>query len=116
MLFKPRPLPEGFASGNGRIEATEIDISNKTPGRVEEILVKEGDFVKAGQVVARMDTAVLDAQLREAEAKLQKALIGVETAKSLVTQRESEKTAALAVVGQREAERKSTSGRRRRRR
>jgi HlyD family secretion protein len=104
MLLKPRPLPEGFASGNGRIEATEIDIATKTPGRVKEISVKEGDFVKAGQVVARMDTAVLDAQLREAEAKLQKALIGVETAKSLVSQRESEKTAALAVVGQREAE------------
>jgi HlyD family secretion protein len=51
-----------------------------------------------------MDTAVLEAQLREAKAQLQKAEIGIETAKSLVTQREAEKTAALAVVGQREAE------------
>jgi HlyD family secretion protein len=104
LWLKPEPLPEGFASGNGRIEATEIDIAAKTPGRIVEISVNEGDFVKAGQVVARMDTAVLEAQRREAEAKLKKALIGVETAKSLVTQREAEKTAALAVVGQREAE------------
>ena len=99
-----KALPEGFASGNGRIEATEIDVATKTAGRVKEILVSEGDFVKAGQTLARMDTAVLEAQLREAKAQLQKAEIGIETAKSLVTQREAERTAALAVVGQREAE------------
>ena len=42
---------EGFASGNGRIEATEIDVATKLPGRVEEILVREGDFVQAGQTL-----------------------------------------------------------------
>ncbi|HEY9146830.1 MAG TPA: biotin/lipoyl-binding protein, partial [Thiobacillus sp.] len=47
---------EGFASGNGRIEATEIDVATKLPGRVEEILVREGDFVQAGQTLARMQT------------------------------------------------------------
>lgn len=54
-------LPAGFASGNGRIEAVEIDISTRTPGRIVEILVREGDFVKPGQVLARMDTDVLEA-------------------------------------------------------
>ena len=39
----------GFVGGNGRIEATEIDVATRLPGRVEEILVREGDFVKAGQ-------------------------------------------------------------------
>jgi len=47
---------EGMVSGNGRIEATEIDVAAKIAGRVKEILVREGDFVKAGQVVALMDT------------------------------------------------------------
>ena len=65
----------------------------------KEILVHEGDFVKAGQVLARMDTAVLEAQLREAEAQLRKAVIGIETAKSLVDQREAEKTAARCRSG-----------------
>ena len=59
----------------------------------------EGDFVRAGQVLGRMDTAVLEAQHREAEAQLQKAEIGIKTAKSLVIQRETEKTASVAVVG-----------------
>jgi HlyD family secretion protein len=97
-------LPDGFASSNGRVEATEIDIAAKIAGRVAEIMADEGDFIEAGQVLARMDTAVLEAQLREAKAQLARAEIGIETAKSLVTQREAEKAAAEAVVAQREAE------------
>jgi HlyD family secretion protein len=102
--FQPQDLPDGFAAGNGRIEAVEIDIAARTAGRIREILVNEGDFVRAGQVLAKMDTAVLEAQLREAEAQLQRALIGIETAQSLVTQREAEKQAAEALIAQRKAE------------
>lgn len=97
-------LPEGIASGNGRLEAVEIDISTKTPGRIREILVREGDFVTAGQVLARMDTTQLEAQRRQAEAQLQRATIGVDTARSLVTQREAERTAAAAIIAQRQAQ------------
>lgn len=97
-------LPEGIASGNGRIEAVEIDISAKSPGRIKEILVDEGDFVKAGDVLARLDTAQLEAQRRQAEAQLQRAKIAIDTANSLITQRQAERTAAAAVVSQREAE------------
>jgi HlyD family secretion protein len=67
-------------------------------------MVEEGDFVKAGQVVARMDTDTLEAQLREAQAKLQEAIDAVETARSQLVQREAEKRASIAVVAQREAE------------
>jgi HlyD family secretion protein len=97
-------LPEGIASGNGRIEAVEIDVSTKTAGRIREILAREGDFVEPGQVLARMDTTQLEAQRRQAEAQLQRATIGIGTAQSLVTQREAERTAAVAVVAQRQAE------------
>ncbi|WP_338148332.1 HlyD family secretion protein [Neoroseomonas eburnea] len=102
--FKPKGLPDGFASGNGRIEATEIDVAAKIPGRIREILVNEGDFVAAGQIVVRMDTAVLEAQRREAEAQLRMAIIAINVARSQVTQREAEKAAAEAVVAQREAD------------
>jgi HlyD family secretion protein len=97
-------LPEGLASGNGRIEAVEIDISAKSPGRIKEVLVGEGDFVKTGDVLARMDTTQLAAQRRQAEAQLQRAQIGVDTANTLILQREAERTAAAAVVTQRQAE------------
>ena len=102
--FQPQDLPDGFAAGNGRIEAVEIDIAAKTAGRVREIVVNEGEFVRAGQVLAKMDTAVLEAQLQEAEAQLRRALIGIETAQSQVTQRKAEKQAAEALIAQREAE------------
>ena len=102
--LQKKGLPDGFASGNGRIEAVEIDIAAKTAGRVREILVNEGDFVTAGQVLAKMDTAVLEAQQREALARLRQTQNAIETARSQVAQRQSERAAAQAVVVQRKAE------------
>ncbi len=102
---RPNGLPEGFAASNGRIEAVEIDIATKTPGRLDEILVSEGDFVRAGETLARMDVKVLEANLREAEARLQQAKTTVESTGSNVTRRESEMAAAQSVVEQRIAER-----------
>jgi HlyD family secretion protein len=70
-VYMTRPdLPPGFAGGNGRLEANEIYVATKYPGRVKEMLADEGDTVEAGQVVARMDTSALEAQLREAEAQI----------------------------------------------
>ncbi len=97
-------LPATIASGNGRIEAVEIDVSTRTAGRIRDILAREGDFVEAGQVLARMDTQQLEAQHRQAEAQLRRARISVETARSFVTQREAERNAAEAVVAQRKAQ------------
>ena len=103
-IYDASGLPAGIAGGNGRIEATEIDISTKTAGRIKEILVEEGSFVTAGQVLATMDTQQLEAQKKQAEASLQRAVISVDTARSLLSQREAEREAAAAVIGQHEAE------------
>lgn len=62
--------PESFASGNGRIEATSVNVATKTSGRLLELKVHEGDDVVAGQVLALMDTATLAAGLHEAEAQV----------------------------------------------
>ena len=97
-------LPEGIASGNGRIEAVEIDISTRAAGRIREILVNEGDFVTAGQVLARMDTDQLEAQRRQLQAQLHRASVSIDTAKSLIVQREAEKAANQATQAQREAQ------------
>ena len=102
--LQPKGLPEGFASGNGRIEGTEVAVATKFAGRIAEILVNEGDFVTAGQVVARMDTAVLEAQLAQAKAQLRQTQNAQNTAGLTVTLRESEKVTAKATVDQRQAE------------
>jgi HlyD family secretion protein len=72
-IFSKPALPAGIAGGNGRLEATQIFISAKHAGKINEVLFHEGDTVDAGQVVARMDTSTLDAQLREALARTREA-------------------------------------------
>lgn len=47
---------DGFVNGNGRLEATEIDISTKLAGRIDDILVNEGDFVRSGQCAQRANS------------------------------------------------------------
>lgn len=103
-ILRPAGMPEGFASSNGRIEATEVDIATKTAGRIDAILVKEGEFVRQGQVLARMDTRVLNEQRLEAAAQIREAQSAVAAAHALLAQRENEMRAAEAVVRQRQAE------------
>lgn len=69
-LLRPAGVPEGFAVSNGRIEATEVDIASKIAGRIDTILVKEGQFVREGEVLAKMDTRVLQEQRLEAIAQI----------------------------------------------
>jgi HlyD family secretion protein len=61
-------LPAGIVSGNGRIEAKLVDASAKEPLRVKEVLVDEGELVRPGQVLVRLDTLTLEAELARNEA------------------------------------------------
>lgn len=83
-------LPTGIVSSNGRIEAERLDVAAKLPGRIAEVHVSEGQWVKAGDLVAHMDTAEIDAQLRQA--------------KAAVTQAEQQKLQAEALLNQRASE------------
>lgn len=71
-------LPAGLATGNGRLEATEVDVASKIAGRLREVLPHEGDMVAAGAVVARLDADDLRAQVRAAEAQVEQARKAVE--------------------------------------
>ncbi len=66
--YEAAQLPAGIVSTNGRVEATQVDISTKIPGRVVEIVPHEGDMVSPGEVVARIDTSETGAQLDQAKA------------------------------------------------
>ncbi len=101
-------LPPGIASGNGRIEADEIDIDTKFAGRIAEILADEGDMVKAGQVVARMDTRDIAASLKKSQAQMEQAHRAVEeandnvaqqTSQVVLAQQEMDRAAALVAKG-----------------
>ena len=103
-MLRPKGPGEGFVSSNGRIEATEIDVSSKFGGRVQDILVADGDFVKAGQTLAHMQVQTLEAQRDEALAHQQQTVTAVASAEAQVTARESDRLAVLALVAQRESE------------
>ncbi|OZG71084.1 efflux transporter periplasmic adaptor subunit [Hahella sp. CCB-MM4] len=83
-------LPEGFAFANGRIEATEVDVATKLPGRLATVKVREGDYVAGNDVLAQLDTRTIDAQLKVARAELERAEQNREYAKAMVVQRQSE--------------------------
>ena len=102
--LRPQGPGEGFVSGNGRIEATEIDVAAKLGGRVQSIVVKEGDFVTAGQPLAHMQIDTLQASHDEARARHQQAVAAVANAEAQVAVRESDRQAALALVAQRQSE------------
>jgi len=97
-------VPAGFAVGNGRLEARQIDVASKFAGRVAEVLAREGDRVEAGQVVARMDTASLAQQLVEARAQVANARSAKATALASVRERRSGAATALAQAAERESE------------
>ncbi|MDX2484711.1 MAG: efflux RND transporter periplasmic adaptor subunit [Pseudodonghicola sp.] len=90
VLLAPSDLPpDGFARGNGRIEADLIDISTRLAGRVSDISVREGDLVQPGDVLAVMDTKELVAQKMRAEAAVASAEAAVAVAQAGVTETEA---------------------------
>lgn len=72
--FANPPLPASIVAISGRIEGDDSAVASKTAGRVVEIRVREGDTVKAGDVIATLD----DAQVRAREEQAKAALAGAE--------------------------------------
>lgn len=59
---------EGLIRLSGNIELTEVDIAFKTAGKLVELRVGEGDDVKKGQMLARLDTAEFERGLERESA------------------------------------------------
>lgn len=66
----------------GKIEAKEsVNIVPKASGRISEVLVSVGDTVKEGQVLVRLESGEIQAQLRQAQAALATAKTAYDNAK-----------------------------------
>lgn len=59
-----------IATDDARVKNNIVNVSTKIPGQVEEILVKEGDYVEAGQLIAKIDSSSLQIQVEQAQANL----------------------------------------------
>jgi HlyD family secretion protein len=97
-------LPAGIASGNGRIEAKLSDASAKEPLRVKEVLVDEGDLVKPGQVLVRLDTVTIDAEQVKNEAAVATAREEFAAAKAAIAAAKAAIAAAKAAIAGTNAE------------
>lgn len=61
-------IKQGPDTIQGQADATEIRISGKLPGRIEEIYVEEGQLVKAGDTLVRIHSSLLEARMEQARA------------------------------------------------
>lgn len=59
-----------ISTDDARVKNNIINVGAKVPGQVEEILVKEGDYVEAGQIIAKIDSVSLQIQVEQAQANL----------------------------------------------
>ena len=82
--------PPGFAMSNGRTEATELIIATKLAGRLAEVRVREGDEVKAGDVLALMDSRELEAARAQADAEQRRSEEHLRYVDALLVQSQSE--------------------------
>lgn len=82
-------LPATIAKTNGRVEATQVDVSSKYAGRLAEVTVEEGSSVTQGQVIARVSSPEYEAQLRAAKADVQRAKDALIAAEAEIVSRQS---------------------------
>lgn len=80
--FQQAETRNGKLSASGTIEATEIDISAQTAARILSIGVTEGDVVKKGRLIARLDNSLLMDQVRQARAGVTAAWAAVRETRS----------------------------------
>ncbi|MFP5247617.1 MAG: HlyD family secretion protein, partial [Thermoanaerobaculia bacterium] len=97
---------------NGRIEAPTVDLGPKVPGRVVEVLVREGDRVQAGALLVRLDLGESSiavereiAGVRSAEARAQDLESGSRESEIAVARAEVTDRRAAVSLAQKEAER-----------
>jgi HlyD family secretion protein len=88
--LRGRDMPDGIVKANGRLEATEVDVSAKYAGRLATLTANEGDEVTAGQVVATISSPETEAELLAAQAQVVKAKRALAEAVALIAQRQSD--------------------------
>lgn len=76
----------------GIVETTEIDVSSKIPGRLDAILVKEGDQVKKGDVLAKLESKEMDAKVEQARGAMEAAKAKLIMVKNGARQEEKDAT------------------------
>lgn len=84
------------SGGSGEVEGTTVDLSSRVGARIVELPVREGQAVRKGELLVRLDCADPQAQLAEAEARLAAARAQAEAAGAQARASERSRLAAAA--------------------
>lgn len=79
--LNPSILPENLIAGSGRLDGDIIALNTKYPGRLESVLVQEGQSLERGEVIARLQSDEYQAKLRalkETIASAKEGLVAIE--------------------------------------
>jgi HlyD family secretion protein len=90
------PPTQGTLRAWGTVEATELTVASKVPGRITQLLAEEGSEVTAGQVIARLDAAEMDAMLAQARASVDAARARLAQAERALSVQRRQTDAAVA--------------------
>lgn len=66
----------------GMVEVTELDLSSKLPGRIDSLLVREGQRVRAGQLLAVLESKEIDAKVEQARGVMEAARAKLDMARN----------------------------------
>src|ERR1044071_3138277 len=86
---------DGKLRASGTIEAVEVNVSPETAGKVKEALVEEGQAVKAGDPVLRLDESLLTAQRQVAQSGVDSAHNALLTAQGAYNMAQAQYDAAV---------------------
>lgn len=112
---KPKPEEDGGLLASGTVEATDAQLGFQAPGRIVALAPREGDKVTAGQELARLDRAELEARRAQSEAQVEAARAALAELEHGSRQEEiAQARAALAVADERRQDAERDLGRTRR--
>jgi HlyD family secretion protein len=104
----PRQEDAGVIRISGNVELTEVQVSFKVPGRVSARLVDEGAKVRQGEVVARLEEAELNDELKLAQSDAEAAAANLSELQSGYQREEIKQGEALLARAEAEAQRAAT--------
>lgn len=69
LYFKETEKP-GIIDSNGQIRGTEVNISSKVTGSIEKLLIKEGQKIEKGELIAKLSSQQIEAKIEQAKARI----------------------------------------------
>jgi len=102
-FFSAAPVPDNVVLLSGRIEGDDSAVAPKTTGRILEVRFREGDSVKAGDIIAILDDQQVRAREDQANAALLQALARSKSANDQINVLQEQLRQGEAEVAQQEA-------------